>query len=45
VELRMDVADRRTVIKEQVDRIVVGPGKPGGRPATMHNVEIFWRED
>jgi DNA invertase Pin-like site-specific DNA recombinase len=43
--LAADAAERRTVVREQVDRIVVGPGKPGGRHATMHNVEIAWRED
>ncbi len=40
-----DAADRRTVIREQVDRIVVGPATPGGRRSVMHNVEVFWRED
>ena len=40
-----DVADRRTVIREQVEAIVVGPATPGGRRSVMHNVEVFWRED
>jgi hypothetical protein len=43
--LAADTAERRTVIREQVEKIVVGPGKPGGKRATMHNVEIIWRED
>jgi hypothetical protein len=43
--LAADTAEQRTVIREQVKRIVVGPAKPGGWHATMHNVEIIWRED
>ena len=43
--LAADTAERRAVIREQVDRIVVGPGKRGGKHATMHNVEVIWRED
>lgn len=43
--LAADTEERRTVIREQVDRIVVGPAKPGGRPAPTHNVEITWRND
>jgi hypothetical protein len=43
--IALDVAGKRTVIREQVEKIVVGHGQPGWKPATMHNVEIFWRED
>lgn len=43
--LAADTAGRCTVIREQVDRNVVGPGKPGGKRATMHNVKVIWRED
>jgi len=41
----LDVAGKRTVIKENVSRIEVGPGKQGSRYATMHNVHAFDRDD
>lgn len=40
-----DTEDRRIVIREQVERIVVGPSPPGGHHTPMHNVQIKWRED
>jgi site-specific DNA recombinase len=41
----LDTAGKRTVIMENVEKIVVGPGLVGSKTATMHNVEVFWRED
>jgi DNA invertase Pin-like site-specific DNA recombinase len=43
--LAADLNERRVVIAEQVDRIVVGKGKRGGPHDSLHNIEIFWRED
>ena len=43
--LAADTEGRRTVIREQVEVIIVGPAKPGGHGPALHNVEINWRED
>jgi site-specific DNA recombinase len=40
----LDIAGKRTVIKENVSRIEVGPGKQGSRYATMHNVHAYDRD-
>jgi site-specific DNA recombinase len=40
-----DPEERRTVIREQVERIVVGPCPPGGHHTPMHDVAVFWRKD
>lgn len=42
--LALSTESRRTVIKEQVERIVVGPGKQGSRSATLHNIDVRWRD-
>jgi hypothetical protein len=45
----LDTEGRRTVIREQIAQITVGPGLPGllpgGKPAVTHNVQITWRQD
>lgn len=42
--IKLDIAGKRTVIREQVEKIVVSSGGRGVKDA-MRNVEIFWRED
>jgi hypothetical protein len=43
--LAADLTERRVVIAEQVDRIVVGKGNRGGPHDSLHNIRVFWRED
>jgi site-specific DNA recombinase len=42
--VKLNTAGKRTVIKEQVEKIVVSSGGQGVKDA-MRGVEIFWRED
>jgi DNA invertase Pin-like site-specific DNA recombinase len=41
--LKAGIADRRTVIREQVAEIMVGPARGGGRDP-MRNVQITWTD-
>lgn len=41
----LDTAGRRAVIREQIEKITVGPGLPGPKQASMHNVRIRWRPE
>ncbi|MGH3277125.1 MAG: recombinase family protein [Streptosporangiaceae bacterium] len=43
--IELDTASKRAAIKEQVERITIGPGLPGTRHGAMHNVTPEWRED
>jgi hypothetical protein len=43
--IALDAEGRRTVTREQVEAVMVGPARPGGHGAPLHNVEIIWRED
>jgi DNA invertase Pin-like site-specific DNA recombinase len=42
---RLDTADKRVALKENITKIVVGRGRPGAKNATTYNVAIDWRQD